>query len=225
VALDSTARTAKNRFHLREGAFMISRKLQIVVIAGLAWVTLTASAWAALEIGQPAPDFKAQDLSGAPHSLQEYRGKTVVLEWNNPGCPFVQKHYNSGNMQKLQKEFTQRGVIWLTVNSTNPGAGDYKTPAAQRAWDDEKHLASTAYLRDPDGAVGKLYGAKTTPHMFVVDSKGVLVYAGGIDDKRSADIADIAGAKNYVSAALNSVLAGQPVAVTSAPPYGCSVKY
>jgi len=212
---------------LRKGPFIMAKTLRTIAAAGLASMALalTASAWAALEIGQPAPDFKAQDLSGTPHSLQEYRGKTVVLEWNNPGCPFVQKHYNSGNMQKLQREFTQRGVVWLTVNSTNPGTGDYKTPEAQRAWDDEKHLASTAYLRDPDGTVGKLYGAKTTPHMFVVDSKGVLIYAGGIDDKRSADAGDIAGAKNYVAAALNNVLAGQPVAVSSAPPYGCSVKY
>jgi peroxiredoxin len=193
--------------------------------AVVAAFTLASAAWAAIEVGQPAPDFKAQDVSGAQHSLSEYRGKFVVLEWNNPGCPFVQKHYDSGNMQKLQKEFTQRGVVWLTVNSTNPHNGDFRTPESQRAWNLEKHLASTAYLEDSDGAVGRLYGAKTTPHMFVVDRSGVLVYAGGIDDKRSADAGDIPGAKNFVAAALNSALAGQPVATASAPPYGCSVKY
>jgi peroxiredoxin len=202
---------------------MISRTLYSG--AAIAAIALAASAWAAVEVGKPAPDFKAQDLAGAEHSLQEYRGKLVVLEWNNPGCPFVQKHYDSGNMQKLQKEFTQKGVVWLTVNSTNPRSDDFKTPEAQRAWDQEKHLASTAYLRDPDGTVGRLYGAKTTPHMFVVDRNGVVVYAGGIDDKRSTDAADIPGSKNYVVAALNNVLAGQPVATASAPPYGCSVKY
>ncbi len=202
---------------------MISRALYAVTaIAAVAFASL---AWAAVEVGKPAPDFKAQDLSGAPHSLQEYRGKLVVLEWNNPGCPFVQKHYDSGNMQKLQKEFTQRGVVWLTVNSTNPHSDDFRTTESQRAWNVEKHLASTAYLEDPDGVVGRLYGAKTTPHMFVVDRNGVIVYAGGIDDKRSTDTRDIAGARNYVTAALNSALAGQAVATSSAPPYGCSVKY
>jgi len=202
---------------------MISRTLHVA--AAIAALALASAAWAAAEIGRPAPDFKAQDLAGATHSLAEYRGKYVVLEWNNPGCPFVQKHYDSGNMQKLQKEFTQRGVVWLTVNSTNPRSDDFRTPESQRAWNLEKHLASTAYLRDPDGAVGRLYGAKTTPHMFVVDRSGMLLYAGGIDDKRSTDAADIAVAKNYVVAALNNALAGQPVATSSAPAYGCSVKY
>lgn len=202
---------------------MITKTLHAAaVIAGL---TLASSVWSAAQVGQPAPDFKAQDLSGATHSLAEYKGKFVVLEWNNPGCPFVQKHYDSGNMQKLQKEFTQRGVVWLTVNSTNTHAGDFMTPQAQRAWNQEKHLASTAYLGDSDGAVARLYGAKTTPHMFVVDPNGMLVYAGGIDDQRSTDVADIPGAKNYVVAALNSGLAGQPIAIASTPPYGCSVKY
>jgi peroxiredoxin len=202
---------------------MISRTLYAA--AALAALAYAAAAPAAVEIGRAAPDFKAQDLSGAQHSLQEYRGKLVVLEWNNPGCPFVQKHYDSGNMQNLQKEFTQKGVVWLTVNSTNPHSGDFRTPESQRSWNLEKHLASTAYLEDPNGAVGRLYGAKTTPHMFVIDRNGVLVYAGGIDDKRSTDAADIAGAKNYVVAALNSALAGQPITTASAPPYGCSVKY
>jgi peroxiredoxin len=202
---------------------MIAKLLRVV--AATVSLVLASPVWAAATVGSAAPDFKVQDLSGAEHSLQEYRGKTVVLEWNNPGCPFVQKHYDSGNMQRLQKEFTQKGVVWLTVNSTNPGSPDYRTPESQRAWDQEKHLASTAYLRDPDGAVGRLYGAKTTPHMFVVDSKGVVVYAGGIDDRRTTSVEDVAGAKNYVMAALNNVLAGQPVATASAPAYGCSVKY
>jgi peroxiredoxin len=194
-------------------------------IGAIAAVALSTSAWAALEAGQPAPEFKAQDLSGVEHSLSEYKGKYVVLEWNNPGCPFVQKHYNSGNMQKLQQEFTKRGVVWLTVNSTNPNNSDYMAPDAQRAWNQREHLAATAYLRDPTGAVGQLYGAKTTPHMFVINGSGKLIFAGGIDDKRTTDVADVAGAKNYVLAALTSSLAGQPVATASATPYGCSVKY
>ncbi len=202
---------------------MISPRLR--GFAAVAVFAVTVPAWAALEAGQAAPDFKAQDLSGTEHSLTEYRGKYVVLEWNNPGCPFVQKHYDSGNMQKLQNEFTKRGVVWLTLNSTNPASSDYRAPDAQSAWNKDKHLASTAYLRDPLGSVGKLYSAKTTPHMFVVDPKGKLIYAGGIDDKRTTDPADIAGAKNFVVLALNSALAGQTVATPAAAPYGCSVKY
>ena len=202
------------------------RKLTaICALAAIAVVAVAWPAWAALEAGHAAPAFKAQDLTGVEHTLAEYRGKFVVLEWNNPGCPFVQKHYDTGNMQKLQQDFTKRGVVWLTVNSTNPGSSDYRAPDTQSAWNKEKNLASTAYLRDPSGSVGQLYGAKTTPHMFVLDPKGVLIYAGGIDDKRSANVADVAGAKNFVKLALNDALAGQPVAISAAPAYGCSVKY
>jgi peroxiredoxin len=193
--------------------------------AAAAALSLACSAWASVEVGQSAPDFKAQDVSGAQHSLGEYRGKFVVLEWNNPGCPFVQKHYDSGNMQRLQQEYTQRGVVWLTVNSTSTSNSDFESAEAQRAWNQQKHLASTAYLRDPTSSVARLYGAKTTPHMFVIDPSGKLIYAGGIDDKRTTDVADVPGAKNYVVAALNSALAGQPVAVSNTTPYGCSVKY
>jgi peroxiredoxin len=190
-----------------------------------AFLLSAASLAQAVQVGQAAPEFRAVDLQGQERSLAEFRGKIVVLEWNNPGCPFVQKHYNSGNMQKLQKDFTGRGVIWLTINSTNPNHPDYQSTSAQSAWNAERHVASTDYLADPTGQVGRLYGAKTTPHMFVVDAHGVLVYAGGIDDRRSTDLADAASAHNYVSAALGDLLAGHEVSVANAPPYGCSVKF
>jgi peroxiredoxin len=186
---------------------------------------LTASAAWAAEVGQAAPEFRATDLLGRERSLTEFQGKIVVLEWNNPGCPFVRKHYDSGSMQRLQKAFTARGVIWLTINSTNPGSPDYQSPKEQGEWNARRELASSDYLPDPTGALGHLYGARTTPHMFVIDQRGTLVYAGGIDDRRSTDVADIAGAHNYVSAALDSLLAGETVKVASAPAYGCSVKY
>src|SRR5271156_2879775 len=178
----------------------------LFAFAGLAIVP--AAQASNIEVGQPAPDFTAKDLSGSPHSLSEYRGKTVVLEWNNPGCPFVQKQYNSGNMQNLQHEFTQRGVIWLTVNSTNPNHPDFRTPDSQKLWNVQQKASPTAYLQDSNGAIGRLYGARTTPQMFVIDAHGMLVYAGAIDDKRSTDVADVKTAKNYVAEALGEVFAG-----------------
>lgn len=183
-------------------------------------VALTASAKTA-EIGQAAPDFTLNNLNGQPVSLSQYKGKTVVLEWTNPECPFVGRHYSTGNMQSLQKEATAEGVVWLQINSGSKGAeGDYP-PAQAKAWLAKNGAASTAYLRDQDGTVGHLYGAKTTPHMFVITADGVLVYAGGIDNNRKTHI----GATNYVREALAAVKAGKPVAKASAEPYGCSVKY
>jgi peroxiredoxin len=176
-------------------------------------------------VGQPAPAFSASDTSGKPVSLADFKGKTVVLEWVNPGCPYVRKHYDSANMQATQKAATGSGVVWLAINSTHSSASDYKKPADMAAWMKTQNAAATATLMDSDGKVGRAYGARTTPHMYIVDAKGTLVYAGGIDDKPSANVADVKTARNYVSAALADIAAGKPVAQASTRPYGCSVKY
>jgi peroxiredoxin len=183
----------------------------------------TASAEAV--VGQPAPAFTLADSHGKSHSLASFAGKVVVLEWWNPECPFVQKHYGSGNMPKLQKEWTAKGVVWLTVNYSAPGKQGHVDGAKANALMKEKGGAQTAVLLDHDGKVGKAYGAKTTPHMYVIDAKGTLVYAGGIDDKPSTDQADIATARNHVAAALGEVTAGKAVTTATAQPYGCGVKY
>jgi peroxiredoxin len=182
-------------------------------------------AGAAAVVGEPAPAFTLADTNGRSHSLEDLRGKTVVLEWWNDECPFVGKHYGSGNMQRLQKEWTAKGVVWLTISSSAPGRQGYVDGAQANAWMKEKGAAPTAVLLDHDGKVGRAYGAKTTPHMFVIDPKGTLVYAGGIDDKPSTDLADVATAKNFVSAALAEVTAGKRVTTAVSQPYGCSVKY
>jgi hypothetical protein len=176
-------------------------------------------------VGQPAPDFKLVDLDGTPRQLADYRGRHVVLEWNNPGCPFVQKHYDSGNMQRLQAKNDARDFVWLSINSTHPGHQDYLPNEKMRAWLTAKNAVPDAYLPDNDGSVGRLYGAKTTPHMFVINPAGVLVYAGAIDDRRGTDPAEIATAKNFVAAALAESQAGRAVSVATSAPYGCSVKY
>jgi hypothetical protein len=157
--------------------------------------------------------------------LADFKGKTVVLEWTNPGCPFVVKHYGSQNMQALQKEAAAQGVVWLSISSTSPGHGDYLAPAALGGKLQGWGAAPAALLMDDAGMVGRAYGARTTPHMYVIDAKGVLVYAGGIDDKRSANPEDVKTAKNFVRAALADLQAGKPVGTPTAAPYGCSVKY
>ena len=181
---------------------------------------------ATAEVGHPAPDFKLTDIDGVSHTLADFKGKTVVIEWVNPECPFVQKHYDqSGNIPKLQKSATANGVVWLSINSTAPGKeGDYPTSAV-KAWQERVHWAATAYFRDQDGKVGKLYDARTTPHIFIIDPHGNLVYAGGIDSIRSSRVEDIAKATNYVSDALADVKAGKPVRKATSQPYGCAVKY
>ena len=176
-------------------------------------------------IGQPAPNFTLQGGDGKSHSLADYAGKFVVLEWTNPNCPFVHKFYDSGVMQKLQRTETAKGVVWLRINSSAPGRDGSQTPAAAAAYEKEHNVASTETLLDTTGAVGHSYGARTTPHMFVIDPKGTLIYAGGIDNKPSPDPDTIASATNYVTAALDEARAGQPVQTPTAPPYGCSVKY
>jgi len=175
-------------------------------------------------VGSPAPAFSVTDLTGKPVSLADYKGKTVVLEWHNFGCPFVQKHYRSGNMQTLQKKYGA-DVVWLAVNSTNKGSSDYTEPMKLTAQLKDFGAAPSKYLVDEPGAMGHAYGAKTTPHMYIIDPSGKVVYNGAIDDKRSTDPADVKTSKNYVVAALDELKAGKPVTTTSTTPYGCSIKY
>jgi peroxiredoxin len=176
-------------------------------------------------VGQPAPAFSLPDSKGGTQSLGSFKGKLVVLEWVNPDCPFVQKHYGSGNMQKLQKTYAAKGIAWLTIDSSAPGKQGHLDPSAAEAFIKEKAASPTALLLDPQGKVGRAYGAKTTPHMFVIDASGRLIYNGAIDDKPSTDPADVATATNYVRAALDEALSGKPVTTATTQPYGCSVKY
>ena len=175
--------------------------------------------------GQPAADFQLTDVQGRSHRLADYRGKFVVLEWFNPGCPFVQKHYESGNMQRLQKRYTDKGAIWLAVNSTNPRSSDYRDPGRAQSVMRDWKMAPTALLRDEDGKVGQSLGAKATPHMFVIDPAGTVIYTGAIDDKATWRQEDVRTARNWVAAALDDAMSGKPVGTTSTSPYGCSVKY
>jgi len=179
----------------------------------------------AVRVGETAPEFTGTDSNGKTHKLSDYRGKVVVLEWHNQGCPYTKKHYESGNMQSLQKEWTAKGVVWLSVISSAPGAQGYVTAAAENDYLKRMNAAPTAVLLDPDGNIGHLYAAKTTPHMYIVDPSGALVYNGAIDDHPSTDAGDIPSSKNYVSAALREVTAGKKVTEAATRPYGCSVKY
>ena len=191
-------------------------------ILSLAFV---APAALAVNAGGQAPDFALTDLAGKPVKLSDHKGSTVVLEWVNPECPYVRKHYGSANMQKLQKDYTGREVVWLTINSTRAGHPEYKQPGEMATWMKKMDASSSATLLDPKGVAGKAYGARTTPHLYIVDPKGVLVYAGGIDDKRSTDIEDVKTSRNYVRAAMDELLAGKKVTNSATAPYGCSVKY
>ncbi len=182
-------------------------------------------ALAAATVGQPAPAFTATDVTGKAVSLADFKGRHVVLEWVNPGCPYVQKHYGAANMQSTQKSATDQGVVWLAVSTTARDHVDYKAPADLAAWMKSNKAAATATLMDSDGTVGRAYGARTTPHLYIVNPVGTLVYAGAIDNKPTANPGDIAGATNHVKQALAESLAGKPVSVASTRPYGCSVKY
>jgi len=194
-----------------------------LVAAALAVVA--APVLAEPEVGKPAPAFSAVGSDGKTYDLASYAGKFVVLEWLNHGCPFVKKHYGGGNMQSLQKEYTAKGVVWLSIISSAPGKQGHSTAEQAAAAIKEHGAAPTAVLLDQSGAVGKLYDAKTTPHMFIIDPKGTLIYAGAIDDQPSFDPESLANAKNYVRAALDEALAGQPVTTATTKAYGCSVKY
>jgi peroxiredoxin len=185
----------------------------------------TGLGFAKVEVGKPAPNFSLPDTNGKMHSLADLKGKYVVLEWYQPDCPFVGKHYRSGNMQALQKEYTAKGVVWLSIDSSAPGEqGNYPADKLNE-FAAKDAAARTALLVDPSGDVGRLYAAKTTPDMYIIDPKGNLVYKGAIDNKRSTDLDDVRIATNYVKTALDAALAGKPVSTTSTQPYGCSVKY
>ena len=176
-------------------------------------------------VGSKAPEFSLPDAKGKTHSLGEYKGKYVVLEWFNPECPFVKKHYGSGNMQKLQQDFTTKGVVWLTIDSSAPGTEGSLTPEQASGTINSWKTHQTALLLDPDGKAGRTYGAKNTPHMFVINPEGKIVYEGAIDSKATTNPADIPNSTNYVKAALDEAMAGKPVSTATTKPYGCSVKY
>jgi len=188
-------------------------------------VLLLISSAYAVKVGESAPDFQTTDSNGQLHTLAQYRGKFVVLEWHNNGCPYTRKHYDSGNMQRLQRDWTSKGVVWFTVISSAPGQQGFVTAQQENDYLKQMKASPSAALLDPQGNVGRLYSAKTTPHMFVINPEGVLVYDGAIDSKATTDQADIANAKNYVSQALVEAMANKPVTIPTSRPYGCSVKY
>ena len=199
--------------------------LTLSVLVGFFLVLAPLAQAAEALVDKSAPNFKLPDTNGKSHSLSDYKGKIVVLEWLNHDCPFVKKLYNSGHMQELQKTYGKKGVVWFSIISSVPGKQGYCTPEQANELIKQKKAAPTALLLDPDGKVGKLYGAKTTPHMYIITSDGVLAYNGAIDDIRSTNVEDIAKAKNYVQIGLDEVMAGKEISTKTSVPYGCSVKY
>jgi peroxiredoxin len=188
-------------------------------------LALAAGAHAVPSVGQSAPDFTLTDTTGKPVKLSDYRGKYVVLEWTNPGCPYVKKHYDSGNMPATQREAVAKGVVWLSINSTEKASYDYLEPPQLMSWMKERKATPSAVLMDADGTAGQAYGARTTPHMYIVNPQGQLVYAGGIDSIPSSNPEDIRKAVNYVRQGLGEALAGKPISQAATRPYGCSIKY
>ena len=199
--------------------------MNIITKSTIALLVAAGTALAAPQVGQPAPEFTLTDSNGKAHKLSDFKGKFVVLEWLNHGCPFVIKHYESGNMQKLQKEYTGKDVVWLSIASSAPGKQGHMSPEETNKTKADKGSAATAVLRDEDGTVGKLYDAKVTPELYVVDPEGTLIYMGAIDDMKSTDTADVAGAKNYIKQALDEAMAGKLVSEPSTSAYGCGIKY
>ena len=199
------------------------KKMAWAVLA-FAIVAAVSTAWAA-RVGERAPDFTATDTNGRAHKLSEYAGKFVVLEWTNRGCPYTQKHYDSGNMQRLQKEWTEKGVAWFTVISSAPGTQGYVTADQENTYKQRMKATPTAALLDPSGEVGHLYEAKTTPQMVVINPQGTIIYDGAIDDHPTSDSSDIPQSKNYLELALSEATTGKPVGIPASRPYGCSVKY
>lgn len=209
------------------GELGVTGSMRRMLFLGLVWMcaSLALPAAANVTAGQPAPAFALSDTGGKVISLSDFKGRTVVLEWINPGCPFVQKHYRSANMPTTQKAAADKGVVWLAINSTATSATDYLAPPALASWMQQHQAQVTATLMDPDGRVGKAYGARTTPQMVIIDPQGVIRYAGAIDSKPTARVEDIATATNHVNQALGELLTGKPVSVPVTRPYGCSVKY
>ena len=203
----------------------MNRRVFGAFAAAAAVVAFATPSIAEPKVGAPAPGFTAVDSNGKTVNLGDFKGKTVVLEWTNDGCPYVRKHYGSGNMQALQKKWTDEGIVWLSVISSPPGEQGFADAARANSLTADRKAAPTAVLLDPKQQVAKSYGALVTPHMYIVDPKGRLVYAGGIDDKPSTSPRDIPNARNHVAAALDELLAGKAVSEASTRPYGCSVKY
>lgn len=195
------------------------------LITLIMFVAVILPVQATVAVGEAAPDFTAMDSNGISHKLSDLRGSTVVLEWTNHECPYTVKHYKSGNMQALQKDATGKGIVWLTVVSSAPGKQGYVTGEQANELTASRGASPSAVLLDPDGKIGRLYGARTTPHMYIIDPAGKLVYMGGIDDKPTADPTDIASANNYVREALSDMAAGKAIEHPTTRPYGCSVKY
>lgn len=205
--------------------FVNTLKKSFAAVALAALVSLPVAAFAAVQVGSPAPEFSGKTSDGKTVNLADYKGKIVVLEWTNPGCPFVRKHYESKNIQGLQKDYTAKDVVWLTVNSSAKDKQGHLEGDALKAEPAKEGIASTAYISDESGQIGQLYGAKTTPHFFIVGKDGNVAYAGGVDSVASTDPADIATAEPYVKEALDELLAGKPVTNANTKPYGCGVKY
>lgn len=205
---------------------MIARLSKLAPFIFLGIITaLSMSAHANVSVGKAAPDFSGVDSNGNKHSLSDFKGKTVVLEWTNHDCPYVKKHYNSGNMQQLQKNATGNGVVWLSIISSKPGKQGHVSGNQANELTQSRNAAPTAVILDESSEIGRLYGAKTTPHMYIIDKTGQLVYMGGIDSIPSSNEDDIADANNYVAAALDAMAAGKPIKDSVTRPYGCSVKY
>jgi alkyl hydroperoxide reductase subunit AhpC len=204
---------------------VLSSLVAAIILVSLAATVELAAQEAQAEIGEPAPAFTLPDTYGQEHTLSDYEGKWVVLEWLNYDCPFVRKHYNSGNMQSLQQTYGEKGVVWLAIVSSAPGKQGHFPPDEMNSRSEQVGSAAAAVLLDPDGTVGRLYGARTTPQMVLIDPSGTVLYNGAIDDKPSARIETLEGAHNYLVAAIEEAMAGKPVSVPTTQPYGCSVKY
>jgi len=211
-----------HQLNLKQKNTMMTAKNMFTALVSAVSLSISANA---ADVGKPAPEFSAKDAKGAAVSLAELKGKVVVLEWVNHGCPFVAKHYGSKNMQKLQETYTAKGVVWISINSGSKASGSFTDNEAFLKLSSEKGSKASHLIADESGMIGKAYGAKTTPHMFVINKDGVLVYNGAIDSKKTTEPADIATSENYVAKALDAVLDGKAVEIDKTEPYGCSVKY